>query len=233
MLKAIIIDDELNQRENIRLILEDYCSGIKVVGEGSSALEGASLLNKLNPDVIFLDIQMPGGTGLDLLKALYKIDPHVVLVTAHINYMKEAFKVNVFDYLVKPIDINELNNTVNRLHAIKQKHDTTSKKISLPSSTGYTYLEKDDIEYISANGSYSEVKCISGQKLLISKNLKHIESILSDTQFLRVHRSSIINTNHVREFSRSNGGIVVMKSGHETQVSADKRTVLLELLNQL
>jgi two-component system LytT family response regulator len=233
MLRAIIIDDESNQRENIRLILEKHCAGVDVIAEGASAMEGISLLHKLSPDVMFLDVQMPGGTGLELLKTLDNLETKVVLVTAHSNHMQEAFKVRVFDYLIKPIDIHEMLDTVKRLQEIKSKETEGTRKVGLPSSTGYIYLEKEDIEYISANGSYSEVQCTSGQKLMISKNLKYLESILNDDQFIRVHRSSIINVRHVREFSRSEGGIVILTSGHETQVSSDKRALLLDRLEQL
>ena len=230
ILRTIIIDDEPNQRENIRLILEKHCTNIKIIAEGKSALEGAALVAKLDPDVVFLDIEMPGGTGLDLLKSYEDMDAQVVLVTAHENYMHDAFKVNVFDYLVKPIDIDEMIETVKRLHASARKEATQTRKIGLPSSNGLVYIEKEKIVFVGAQGSYSEVHFSSGEKMLISKNLKYFESILDEKTFMRIHRSSIANISHVKEFSRSEGGIVILSGGHEIQVSADRRDRLLEKL---
>lgn len=233
ILRTVIIDDEPNQRENIRLILENHCENVKIIAEGKSAIEGAALVAKLNPAVLFLDIEMPGGTGLDLLKSYENMDTQVVLVTAHESYMHDAFKVNVFDYLVKPIDIDEMIDTVNRLHESARKEAIQTQKIGLPSSNGLVYVKKENIVFVSAQGSYSEVHFSSGEKMLISKNLKYFESILDENTFMRIHRSSIVHISHIKEFSRSEGGIVILSDGHEIQVSADKRERLLEKLAEL
>lgn len=233
LLQAVIIDDEPNHRENIRLILENYCEGVEIIAEGSSAIQGAALLAEHHPDVIFLDIEMPGGTGFDLIQAFEKIDAKIVLVTGHTGRMLDAFKVNVFDYIVKPIDIEEIQETVNRLKAAKSGDTSGTRKIGLPSSTGLIFIEKEGIEYIGANGSYAEVVLTSKKKVLVSKNLKYIDSLLMDNNFIRIHRSSIVNILHIKEFSRSEGGIVILSSGNELQVSPDKREELLEKLTSL
>ncbi|MFT6921994.1 MAG: two-component system LytT family response regulator [Crocinitomicaceae bacterium] len=230
MLKAIIVDDESNQRENLRMILEGHCSGIEVVAEGKSALEGAGLIMKHNPDVIFLDVEMPGGTGLDLLQSLENVDAKVILVTAHANHMQEAFKVNVFDYIIKPIDIEEMIDTVDRIVSSTEVLTTESVKVALPSSNGLTFVNKEEILFIKAQGSYSEVQLKSGKSLLISKNLKFFESIITDKAFLRIHRSCIINLFHVAEFSKSDGGLVILSNGMEFPVGKDQRDVLLSAL---
>ncbi|MFT6246807.1 MAG: two-component system LytT family response regulator [Salibacteraceae bacterium] len=230
MLKAIIIDDESNQRENLRMILEGHCSGIEVVAEGKSALEGAGLILKHSPDVIFLDVEMPGGSGLDLLQSLEKVDAKVILVTAHANHMQEAFKVNVFDYIIKPIDIEEIIGTVDRVVSSTEILKTDSLKVALPSSNGLIFVNKEDILFIKAQGSYSEVQFKSGKSLLISKNLKFFESIITDKAFLRIHRSCIINLFHVAEFSKSDGGLVILSNGIEFPVGKDQRDVLLSAL---
>jgi two-component system LytT family response regulator len=230
MLKAIIVDDESNQRENLRMILEGHCSGVEVVAEGKSALEGAGLIMKHSPDVIFLDVEMPGGTGLDLLQSLEKVDAKVILVTAHANHMQEAFKVNVFDYIIKPIDIEEMIDTVDRIVNSSETLKTGSVKVGLPSSNGLIYVNKEDIVFIKAQGSYSEVQFKSGKPLMISKNLKFFESIIKDKAFLRIHRSCIINLLHVAEFSKMDGGLVILSNGQEFPVSKDQRDVLLSAL---
>ena len=233
MIRAVIIDDESNQRENVRLILENHCDDVEVVAEGESAMEGMNIIKKHNPDVVFLDIQMPGGTGLDLLQTFEQLESKVVLVTAYANHMKDAFKVNVFDYLVKPIDIDEMIDTVDRIRNTIPKKTSSSSKVGLPSTTGFIYVEKKDIEYVGANGSYTEVYRCDEEKLLISKNLKYFENILDENQFMRIHRSSIVNIAHIKEFSRSQGGLVKLTSGHEIQVSSDKKNELLKRLEEL
>lgn len=232
-LRTIIIDDEKHQRENIRMILNNHCSGIEVVAEGGSALEGMALLVKHNPDVIFLDVEMPGGTGFDLLNSIEILAAEVIFITAYGNHMQKAFKVNAFDYLVKPIDIEELITTVNRLKASKNRMNDAGHKISLPSSNGIIYIEKEDILYVRAQGSYAEVKLNSGKIILVSKNLKYIEALLPKEIFMRIHRSTLININEVKEFSRSEGGIVILDSGEGFNVSADCKDELLSRLADL
>jgi two-component system LytT family response regulator len=227
MLTAIIIDDEKNLRENIRLILQNYCTGIEVVDEADSAIAGAGLIAKHRPDVIFLDIEMPGGSGLTLLDNFAETGAKVVLVTAHKNYMQKAFKANVFDYLVKPVDITELQETVERIRNQMSISAAQSSKVGIPSTNGVMYIEKDDLLYIQAQGSYSEVHLHEKESFLVSKNLKHFEKLLLDDQFLRIHRSSLINLRHVREFSRLDGGIVIMSNDQTLPVTKEKRDLLL------
>lgn len=229
-LRAIIIDDESNQRGNVRMILEDHCTGVEVIAEGKSAIEGAALISKHNPDVVFLDVEMPGGTGFDLLNGIGKVDSEIILITAYTNYMQKAFKFNTFDYLVKPIDIDEMIKTIDRLKESKAALISSSRKISLPSTTGLVYIEKENITFIKAQGSYSEVQLETSKSMLISRNLKFFESILVEENFMRIHRSSIINLSHVKEFSRSEGGVVILSSGEILTVANDKRDELLEKL---
>lgn len=230
VLRAIIIDDESNQRGNIKMILEDHCTGVEVIAEGKSAIEGAALINKHNPDVVFLDVQMPGGTGFDLLDGIGKVDAEIILITAYTDYMQKAFKFNAFDYLVKPIDIDEMIKTVDRLKESRLPMSSGSLKISLPSTTGLVYVEKDKITVIRAQGSYSEVQLDDSKSLLISRNLKFFESLLGGENFMRVHRSSIINLSHVTEFSRSEGGLVVLSNGDSVPVANDNKDELLDKL---
>ena len=232
-LRTIIIDDEKHQRENIRMIINNHCSDVEVVAEGSSALEGMALLVKHNPDVIFLDVEMPGGTGFDLLNSIETLEAEVIFVTAYGNHMQKAFKVNAFDYLVKPIDIEELMSTIERVKKLKIRPNETGSKISLPGSNGIIYIEKKEILLAKAQGSYAEIKLSSDKNLIISKNLKHIESLLVEDNFMRIHRSTLINLTCVKEFSRAEGGLVILNSGEEFHISPDCKDELLSRLADL
>ena len=231
MLKALIIDDEINQRENLRIILENHCDGISVIGEANNVIKGAALISKEDADVIFLDIQMPGGTGFDLMENLGTIDAKIVLVTAYDDYMRKAFKFNVFDYIVKPIDISEVKETVIRLKESTTESESNGSKISLPSSNGIRFIEKDQIVCIKAEGSYTTLILKDDQKVVVSRNLKFVESNLGSPSFLRVHRSFIINLNYVEELVKSDGGFVKLINNIEVPIAPSMRDELIQRMN--
>lgn len=223
------------------MILENYCENVEVVGEAESAVKGAVMITKLNPDLIFSDIEMPGGNGFSLLEALESVKAKIVLVTAHANYMKKAFKFNVFDYLVKPIDIEEFQNTIERVRKSIESEvpseqveiDSESTKMALPTSTGRLYIDYSEIVQISAQGSYSDVKLQSGKLILVSKNLKYFESAMNKRTFMRIHRSCIVNLTFIREFSKSERGKVILTNNDELPVSNENKEELLERLSRL
>ena len=228
MLRAVIIDDEENQRENLRMILEQHCGGITVVADANNAISGAAVIAKHDPDVVFLDIQMPGGTGFDLMENLGQIEAKIVLVTAHEDHMRKAFKFNVFDYIVKPVDFNEVRAAVLRLSEGVKPGNTDSKKVALSTSTGVIFLEKQRIVFVKAEGSYTTIQLDDSKKITVSKNLKNIEQLLSDDQFMRVHRSYLINLVHVEEVTRTDGGFVKLGSEYEVPLSPDKKELLFQ-----
>ncbi len=236
MLRAIIIDDELNQRENLQIILENHCEGVRVVGKAENVIKGASLIGELEADVVFLDVQMPGGTGFDLLENIGNHSCRFVLVTAHKEYMQKAFKFNVFDYILKPVDIQEVKATVQRLKTqipTELKGSSQSHKLVLPSSNGTQFIDKDQIICVKAEGSYAELTLRSRSSILVSKNLKFVSEQLGEEQFMRVHRSYLANLHYVEELVRSEGGFLLMKDGVEVPISPDRREEIIQRISSL
>jgi len=236
MLRAIIIDDELNQRENLQIILENHCEGVLVVGKAENVIKGASLIGELEADVVFLDVQMPGGTGFDLLENIGNHSCRFVLVTAHKEYMQKAFKFNVFDYILKPVDIQEVKDTIQRLKTdipAESKSSSQSHKLVLPSSNGTQFIDKDQIICVKAEGSYAELTLRSRSTILVSKNLKFVSEQLGEEQFMRVHRSYLANLYYVEELVRSEGGFLLMKDGVEVPISPDRREEIIQRITTL
>ncbi len=236
MLRAIIIDDELNQRENLQIILENHCEGVKVIGQAENVIKGASLIGKLEADVVFLDVQMPGGTGFDLLENLESHSCKFVLVTAHKEYMQKAFKFSVFDYILKPVDIKEVKDTIQRLKAqtkTDSKSSSHGNKLVLPSSNGTQFIDKEQIICVKAEGSYAELTLRESTTILVSKNLKFVSEQLGEEHFMRVHRSYLANLYHVEELVRSEGGFLLMKDGIEVPISPDRREEIILRISTL
>lgn len=246
MIRAVIIDDEINNQELISNLLKTYADNVQVVGVANSVDTAYKTINEQHPDLIFLDIQMPDGTGFDLLKKFDKINFKIIFVTAHQEYAIEAFKYSALDYILKPLA------PTNLLAAVKKMEDAISseelnlklktllnniaepaknkKKIVLKTMERIYSVDLDDIIRFESDGGYTKVYLADGKRIMVSKTMKEFDDLLMDTGFLRVHHSHLINMNHLFCFEKAEGH-VVMKDDSIVPVSNRKKDHLMELLN--
>ncbi len=245
-MKTLIIDDEKIAVENLRFQLIEQEEAFDIVGTANSVKSGLELIEKIKPEVVFLDIEMGDGTGFDLLSSLDEIDFKVVFVTAYDQYAIQAFKVSAIDYILKPLDPEELGHAILKVkesigsneNKPKIKNllknvsisDPFKRRIMVRDSTGIKYPEVSKILYLKADGSYCKVFMNNGDEVVSSKVLKHFVEVLPEEIFMRIHRSALVNLNEVDEFLFKDGGCVVMSNGAEVYVSDDKKKELLAVL---
>lgn len=244
MIKAIIIDDEANGRENLRGAIEKYCTEVVVVGDAGSALAGIEEINKHHPDLVFLDIEMPEGNGFTVLEFFERPAFGVIFVTAYDHYAIQAIRFSAIDYLLKPINIIELRNAVDRfcnrrkeqsaLMMEQFKHnwsrDTSSKKIALPTAERIEFREVQSIVRCEGEGNYTRFYFTDGSKLLISRSLVEFEEILEGFGFIRTHKTHLVNQMHIKAFNKADGCSLTMSNGQEVPVSRRRKEVILEKL---
>lgn len=245
MLRALLIDDELNNLESLNFFLENDCSGIEVLGKLTSAQEAREFLVQNEVDVIFLDINMPGENGFEFLRSLGNHQYNIIFVTAYNEYALQAIKENALDYILKPIDIEELQRAISKLKKIidknvtkdqeilnlfleKIKKNTFSKRIAIPQLGSICYIEIDNIVSLQADSNYTIIHMNTMQKLVFSKTLKEFEEMLDPKQFARIHKSYIVNLQHVKEYKSVDGGIVKMSDGNHWSVSRRQLDNFLE-----
>ncbi|MBK7446274.1 MAG: response regulator [Ignavibacteria bacterium] len=233
VIKGLIVDDELSGRENLKILIESYCTEIKVVGTASSAAEAKCMIGHLSPDVVFLDVNMPVLDGFDFLESVDSSKFKIVFVTAHEEHAIKAIKAKAVDYLLKPIDIKELQQTVKRLadHFKNIDNVITSvqkDKVILPASYGFTAVNADEIIRLEAEDCYTHIFTVNDKKITVSKTLKEIEEKVSDRLFFRVHKSHLINLGHIKDYSKLDGGCITMSDGAKIQVSRRKGSEFTE-----
>lgn len=250
IMKVVIIDDEINGRETVRQYLSFYCDDVEVIGEANSVESGVELLSKQTPDIVFLDIQMQDGTGFNLLEKLPQRNFKVIFVTAYDQYALKAIKFSAADYILKPVDPDEFVDAVQRVQAelatqqenqtsdnrldelltISKKNDFT--KVGLPTSSGIQFVKVDDIVRCEADGSYTQVFMSTGERIMVSKNLKIYEDLFSGNSFLRVHKSHLINISYIDKYMNTggDGGSIAMADGSVVEVSRRKKDELLSML---
>jgi len=225
VLNALIIDDELSGRENLKTLIESYCTEIKVLGTASSAVEAKQMVTDLSPEVVFLDINMPVLDGFDFLESVDSSKFMVVFVTAHDEYAIKAIKTKAIDYLLKPINIKELQLAVKRLVSNSNNNLTSSnhnEKIILPVTHGFKVMNVDEIIRLEAEDCYTHVFTTKEKKITISRTLKEFEDKVSKDYFFRVHKSHLINLSHIKDYSKLDGGCITMSDGVKIQISRRK-----------
>lgn len=244
-IRAIIIDDEEGARESLANILKDYFENVEVVGKANSAKTGIRLINEQQPDLVFLDIEMPKGNAFDLLAQFENIDFDIIFITAYDQYAIKAIKFSALDYLLKPIDIDELKAAIEkfsdkahkrtsnqRFQALLQNLNAESKKkVAIPDSEGLIFVNLDDIIRCESDGNYTHIILSNRKKILASRTLGEYEEMFSDENFSRVHRSHLINLNHIEKYLRGEGGYAVMSDGSQVEISRRKRADFLEKLS--
>jgi two-component system LytT family response regulator len=241
-MKAIIIDDEKRARVSLALLLQEYCPQITVVAECENLPEGVKAIRKFQPDLVLLDIEMPGHSGLELLDFFDENDVNfsIIFTTAYNEYALQAFKFSAVDYLLKPINPEQLTEAITRLEKQKQKvenykllketiNQDSLTKIAVPSGNTLIFIDTTKISHIKGEGAYSEVFCNNGTKHLVSRNLKNFEDILClDSRFMRVHKSYIVNFEKVVAYNKSDGGSLELENGIHIPVSQDKAQIILD-----
>lgn len=248
MIRVAVIDDEVKSRTNLIQLLQRFCPDVTIVLEAGSISEGLPALVAARPDLLILDIEMPDGTGFDLLDMLPGIDFELVFVTAYNEYAIKAIKANAVDYLLKPLDIKELQKAVlkaeARIHEKARLQNTAippamtnqsakdMHRIAIAYKDGFEFVTLDSIIHLSSNGSYTEIYCDEDKRYLCSKPLKDYEDLLPPALFFRVHHSHIINLEYVKHYHRGDGGYLTMSNGSEICLSRRKKKEFLELFNQ-
>ncbi len=245
-LNAIIIDDEFNARENLKIMLEEHCPELQIKGLGSSAEEGRQLIDSQNPDLVFLDIAMPNEDGFSFLNTIKDRKFSVVFTTAHNEFALKAFKADALDYLEKPIAIDDLKNSVIKVSKYHQKKTVNNSnlnlktlatkinadKISIPTKDGYIIINNKDIVNLEASDNYTMIHLSDGSRHLSSKNIKIYEQNLDENVFFRSHKSHIINVEyHLKEFSRSEGNVAIMTNGKNIPISRRKMSFFMNRIN--
>ena len=247
MLKVIIIDDDASARNFIEKIIVSNFTDLKVVNKAINVETGLQAIQKYSPNIVFIDVDMPDGTGFDLLQKLPEINFKLIFVTAHSEFAIKAIKFSAIDYILKPIDVFELTETIMRIKKITKKEDenikisailnninnnSENKKIVLNTSDNIFVINTKDIVKCSSEGNYTIFYLNNKQKIVISKTLKEYESLLSDYGFIRIHRSHLINVNYIEKYSKENS-ILYMKDNSQIPVSYRKKDELLKFLQNL
>jgi two-component system LytT family response regulator len=249
MISAIIIDDIQKSRAVLLQLLQRNCPQINVVSMASSADEAQLQILEKQPNLIFLDIEMPNGTGFDLLKRFPTPDFKVIFTTAYDQYALQAIKFCALDYLLKPIDIEELQVAVqkmaNKIHAPKSSnrfthlienlnnHNHKNHKIGIPTQDGLIFIKVDDILYCTADRSYTFIQLKNERKIIATRKIKEFENLLSQHDFFRVHRSHLINLNYIEKYYKGSGGYVTMSNGQAIDIARRKKDGFLERLDKL
>lgn len=247
-LKALIVDDEFNARNNLKILIDEFCPELQIIGLVESAAEARIIIEKEKPDVVFLDIAMPKEDGFSLLKSYENRDFSVVFTTAYNEYALKAFKENAIDYLEKPISIDDLQKAVQKVLKVHGSNEqrtpaelsdlldeaTEGKndRISIPTRDGYIIIRNTDIIHLEASDNYTMIYLIDGSRHLSSKNIKVYEENLNQEVFFRTHKSHIINVeHHLKEFSRSEGNMAVLTNGINVPIARRKMSNFLSRIN--
>ena len=236
---SVIIDDEPKNIRILKNLLENYCPGITIAGEAGNAETAYQVIKKTEPEIVFLDIEMPGANAFDLLDKLMPINFEVIFITAFDNYSLKAFKYAALDYLLKPVNIEELQAAVNKAVA-KTQHKTINqqlqmlfqniqapktqlKKMAIPTINGLVFITIEDIMRLEANGNYTTIILKNKERITASKNIKEYEDILPVELFFRVHNSHIINLNCIKTYQKGRGGYVVLDDGTHIEVATRRK----------
>ena len=233
-LRTIIIDDEPNAITNIRLIARDYCPKVEVIGEANNILDGMKLIKKERPDLLFLDVEMPNGSGFDLLEAIDLHDTHVIFITAYSEYAIQALRSKAVDYILKPVDIDEFVAAIDRLDyvpAARGKRQHEIEGIAVPSQDGLININLTDILWLEASGSYTNLHLEDGTTMTISRKLGQFDDVLPKEQFMRIRHSAAVNLVKIKEYNRKENNLK-LHNGAVLEISRRKKEEFLEALQR-
>jgi len=247
MLKALVIDDENRTRDLICKMINSFGLNIEAASGGENVKSGIASIEEHQPDLVFLDIQMPDGTGFDVLKGVSEKNFEVIFITAHEEFAIKAIKFSALDYILKPVDADELKSAVERaLETIGQKKEeqqfealqnniqpNQKRKLVLKTQESVHVVDLDSIIRCEADRNYTLFYLVDGKKILVSKTLKDYETLLSGHNFLRVQQSHLVNLDYVSRYDKGNGGSVVMRDNSEVPLSPAKREIFFKVLDSL
>jgi two-component system, LytTR family, response regulator len=243
-MKAIIVDDEKTSCETLKVLLHDFCESVSVVATCQTITDAVKAIGKHKPDVVFLDINMKGENGFDLLEKIKPINFEIVFATAYSEYAIKAFKFSAIDYLLKPIDIEELKSAVSKVAKRKEvgandrfdlllqnlkPANEKNYKLALPSATGLIFVKIADIIYCEADSNYTTFFLQNEKKIIVSHTLKHYEELLSPHRFFRIHHSYLVNLDFIKQYIRGDGGQVILQDDTALEVAKRRKEEFLKL----
>ena len=242
---CIITDDEQNSRETLRYLIQAMAPDVLILAEACNTQEAKHYIDKLKPDLLFLDINMPEQSGIEFLQANFPLSCQVIFTTAYDEHAIKAFRLNAIDYLLKPINPDDLEAAINKVRthqislnkeqvdSLQQDNLPTIDRLAIPTAEGIYYIHFDDIIWLeSSGGSYTKIKMEGNKTITSSRGLGEYESILPMPHFLRVHHQNIVNIEKITRYIKGNGGQVIMQDDYEIEVSRRKKDDLLEILNR-
>jgi two-component system, LytTR family, response regulator len=250
MIKTILTDDEPRGLNSLKKMLEQHCPEVKVIAECNNADSAIEKIHLLEPQLLFLDISMPGKTGFDLLNELETTGFEIIFVTAHNEYSLQAFKYSAIDYLIKPIDEDLLVEAVKRaekkintrhtthnietfLYNIQKLQTPHEMKLCIPSLKGFQVVDLADVIFCEAQTSYTNFHLTNGKQLVASKAISEYEILLHNTSFYRIHKSYLVNLNHIKEYQRGEGGTVLLSNNMEVEVSRRKKEFFIARMKEM
>jgi len=247
ILRTVIVDDEINGREILSLLLKQHCPTIDIIGTASTLKEAEELINTKKPALVFLDIKIGTQTIFELLHKFEKIEFEIIFITAFENYAIKAIRFMAIDYLLKPVNIEQLVESVDRaainikkrksqlnLQALMnnlQQKDSNLHRIALATSDSYELVKVEEILYCAAEGSYTRFLLVNDEERFVSRHLKYYEQLLSDYDFFRPHQSCLINLKHIKKILRTDGGTIEMNNGKQLPIARNKKAELINLLS--
>ena len=248
MIRCVLIDDENNSLEMMEWLIKTYCPQVSIDAMCNSSEKGIEAIKKFRPDVVFLDIEMPHMNGFDMLEQFDKLFFDVVFCTAYDQFAIRAFKYSALNYLLKPVDPADLQETIRRieekksspskeqiemlLQNIRESAKPPVQRIALTTNDGMIFVSTQDILYCEAESNYTSVILKGGKKILVSKVLKDIDETLSGSNFYRIHNSYLINLNHIKKYVRGDGGYVIMENDVTISISRSRRHEFMELFSR-
>jgi len=246
MLSAIIVDDEQHCIDRLSQLLSDYKDSIKLVASCHTVEDAKNKIESIDPDIVFLDVHLHEETGFDLLNKLQHINFEVVFTTAYDTYAVEAFRFSALDYLLKPVDKEEFQDTVLKIKEKEGLKDTSKKlevlfhnfenkvgrlkKVAIPTLEGLILITVDDILRLQSDGNYTNIFLRSDKKLTATKTLKYFEKMLGNDDFFRIHKSHFVNMSYVDKYIKGKGGYIVMSDGSNIDVAVRRKEELLKRL---
>lgn len=252
MIKAVIVEDEKNSQQLLKELITEYCEGVEVIDIAGNVAEALEAIDAGKPTLVFLDIELPDGDGFQVLEKTPNLNFDVIFTTAYDQYAMRAFKFSATDYLLKPVDIEELQEAVKRVVEKQSKQEdgdgqaekiealirnirnvqTPFKRIVLPTSNGFTVVNPEDIIRCESDRNYTFIFLMDGRKILVSRTIKEYDEMLTDYNFFRIHQSHLINLKYLKNYTRGRGGYVELSDGTNIDVSARRKSEFLKRMSQ-